>query len=47
MIDALFRVVAAPSLRDAWYSSKLAFLIALSALSIGAVGLVGVIYRIT
>lgn len=47
MIDAMFRAVTAPSLRDAWYSSKTGFVISLAMLTCLAVSIVTVVYRVT
>jgi hypothetical protein len=47
MIDALYRVLSAPSLRDAWYSSPVAFILALIGVACVAVGVVGLLYRLT
>ncbi len=47
MIDSVFRVFSAPSLRDAWYSSKFGFLFSMAMLTCFAASIVGVIYRIT
>ncbi len=47
MIDAVFRVFTAPSLRDAWYSSKFGFVASLAMLTCFAASIVGVLYRIT